>query len=132
MNFYDFKKYVYWLGEYVPLDMQEEAINALYHCDDKYIKYIIDTDNVATWSNGLKVVSKIGYPRNKSAIKSLLYLFQDVNWPTTSTAVDVIKEIYTNSPQTVIDAMNEISDIAKNDEDWLFGLDWLRQKLTGM
>lgn len=129
MDYYDFRKYVYWLGEYIPIDMQKQAINELYNCDDKYIDCIIDINNTATWTNGLKVIAKIGYPRNKTAIKSILYLFQDVNWSTTQLAVETVGEIYKNEPEIVINAINEIINIAKDDEDWLFGIDWLQKKL---
>ena len=35
MNYNDFNKYVYWLGKYIPQNMQEEAMKELCNCDEK-------------------------------------------------------------------------------------------------
>lgn len=131
MDYNEFHKYVYWLGRYIPQNMQREAMNKLQNCEEEYVAYIIDTSNSATWENGLKVIDSIGFPKNKTAIKSLLYLFQDINWITTQVAYKVVKEIYDHTPQAVVTALNSVIRIARRNEDetWLYGLSWLKENL---
>lgn len=130
MDYYEYKKYVYWLGELIPENMQKEAMQQLYYVDEQYIPYIIDIYNSATWSNGLKVIKKIGYPKNRKAINSILYLFQDINWKTTQMAVDTVKEIYSKEPAFVIEAIDNTISKHRDDEMWVEGLQWLKEKLN--
>lgn len=119
MDYYEYKKYVYWLGELIPENMQKKAMQQLYYVDEQYIPYIIDIYNSATWSNGLKVINRIGYPKNRKAINSILYLFQDINWKTTQMAVDTVKEIYSKEPDFVIEAIDYTISKHRNDEMWV-------------
>ena len=132
MDYNEFKKYVYWLGKFIPESMQKEAIEYLEMCDDEYIPYIIDIYNGHTWDNALKVVNKIGYPKNKEAIESILWLFQDVNWSTTELALDTVKKIYDNEPNLVIKEIEKVNQLAEknNDELWSEGLLWLKRRLN--
>ena len=101
-----------------------------HYVDKQYIPYIIDIYNSATWSNGLKVINRIGYPKNRKAINSILYLFQDINWKTTQMAVDTVKEIYSKEPDFVIEAIDNTIFKHRDDEMWVEGLQWLKEKLN--
>ena len=129
MDYNDFNKYVYWLGKCIPQNMQEEAMKELCNCDEKYVKYIIDINNAHTWENALKVICKIGYPKNRTAMSAILYLFQDINWKTTEQAIKLVEDIYLHEPQMVLQAIDDATKTAANDDDWLFGLECLRRKL---
>ena len=128
----DFHKYVYWLGESIPRNMQEEAISFLLKCPENYVEFIIDTFNPYTWKNAVEIIKKIGYPKNRTAIKNIMYLLQDINWECSKTAVDIITEIYYHEHDLVIDALEKTATIADkhNDKEWLFGLSYLKEILS--
>lgn len=128
----EFNKYVYWLGNYIPKHMQQEAREfLLHHCKEEYIKYIIKTKNSYTWDNAIEILKEIGYPRNKNAAENIMHLFQDINWPCADVAYSVIEEIYTHEPRIVIDAIETTVEIANkyDDTSWLYGLSLVKEKL---
>ena len=132
MTHKDFRKYVYWLAECIPEYMRNEAIEKLMNCDEEYVPYIISGYNTETWKYGLKIVHDMGYPKNKKAIESVLYLFKDINWTTTPLALETVKEIYRNDSDIVKKAIENTTGkaIKENDEEWLYGLNWLKEKLS--
>lgn len=128
----EFHKYVYWLGDSIPVHMQDEAYNYFINdCKDEYIPHIICPQNPFTWNNAINIIKKFGYPKNKLAIDGIMYLFQDINWKFSQTALFVTKEIYSNDPDIVIEAIEKAARLAdiSNDIEWLYGLSWLKEKL---
>ena len=128
----DFRKYVYWLGDAVPNNMQAEAIDFLLKCPDNYVEYIIDTANPYTWKNAAEIIKKIGYPRNRMASKNIMYLFQDINWECSKTALDILNEIYIHESCLVKEILENVVKIAEkhDDKEWLFGLSYVKEALS--
>lgn len=89
------------------VNIQKDSINRLseYIEDDK-VSELITCYNKPCWHNGVLILKKIGYPRNKKAIPQLIWLFQDMNWPGVDMAIEILKSI-------------EIKDVIPHIEDAL-------------
>ena len=128
----NFNKYLYWLGCYIPKEMQEEAYNFFVdECRENDIQYIICKANPHTWDNAICVLRDIGYPKNKSAVQNIMYLFRDINWECAQVGLSVIKDVYAFEPTIVVKAIEKAAKIADKDgnDEWLFGLSWLKECL---
>lgn len=132
MDYYEkFCKYRYWLGIFIPADMRKEAEAFLTDCKDEYIPYIIDKGNMYNWENAIKVVEKIGYPTNRQALSSVMYLLMDVNWSYVQNAINIIEKVYKYEPEYVVQIMEEtiLTAERKNDTSWLYGISYVKERL---
>jgi len=77
----------------LPEDTQLNAIQKLLEIEPENCNLLLNPMLKATWENATLVIEKIGYPRNKAAIPSLLELFQDLNWPGVEKAFTILSQV---------------------------------------
>jgi hypothetical protein len=81
----------FWLE--IPMSEQEAAIeNLVAVIDTDDCDLVILAGNKGTWINTVKALKIIGYPKNKKALPSLIYLLRDLNWPGAEEGMDILKE----------------------------------------
>lgn len=105
----------------MPQEVQLSVIRELTTIDDEYTPLLIQDTEKHCWENAVKVLNKIGYPRNRLAIPCLIELMQDMNWPGVPTAIEILKSI----DKSVIVPHIEASLIkAAEDDDrmWIGGI----------
>ena len=76
-----FLKYRYWLGKYIPKNMQDEAKEYFMTCEEEMLPHILDYDNATNWDCAITILYDIGYPKNKKAVGSVMYVLRDINLP---------------------------------------------------
>lgn len=82
---------------------------------------IIQVDLKCTWENAVSVLKKMGYPRNKKALPKLIWLLQDINWPGSMQAVEIIKGF--DKSEIIIPVINAVKEACKEkDYMWIGGL----------
>lgn len=64
IDYKEFEKYKYWLGESIPIEMQQESVKYFLSCDEELVPHILSVGNVFNWNNALKVIEMIGYIKN--------------------------------------------------------------------
>jgi len=75
----------------------------------------------STWHNAVNVVEALGYPKNKKAMPSLIFLLQDTNWPGASQGMSILSKIDRSELIALLEVA--IKDAYKgNDFDWLAGI----------
>lgn len=77
----------------MPEDKQLNAIQKLSELEPEKCHLLINPMLKSTWENATLVIEKIGYPRNKAAIPSLIWLFQDLNWPGVDRAFSILTRV---------------------------------------
>lgn len=77
----------------LPEDKQLNAIQKLLEIEPEKCHLLLNHMLKSTWENATLVIEKIGYPRNKTAIPSLLWLLQDLNWPGVDKAFTILTRI---------------------------------------
>lgn len=120
----EFDKYKYWLGKYIPENMQNEAMEYFMTCDEDLLPYILSYDNAINWDCAIKVLNRMGYPKNKKAIGSVMCVLRDINLPIADTAFQILVDNYNHDSKNVVQEMEKIIIKAQhiNDPDWLWGL----------
>lgn len=110
-----------------PKEEQNKAINQLSIVDEQYFPLLFNKNLKATWENVVIVIEKIGIPKNEFFIPELLWLLQDVNWPGSMHAIDVLLK---QSKDIVIPKLEQTIKEAYQQEDymWLGGLKLLVEK----
>lgn len=104
-----------------PQEIQLNALEKLQSIDDEYTPYLIPEEGKYCWENAVKVLYKIGYPRNRLAIPRLIWLLQDFNWPGVSSAIELLQKIDKNIILPYIeDAL--IKAHAQEDYMWIGGI----------
>lgn len=103
------------------LKVQENALNVLSRLDKADLSLIFDKKKKYIWLNYVKLVDRVGYPKNKELLHNLIWLLKDINWPGSYQAIDVLKKI---KKEEVITLIENAIQLAYNDEDtmWLGGL----------
>ena len=85
---------------------------------DEEICSLISQGNKSTWQKTVNLYNILGYPRWKKAIPSLLELQQDLNWPGTIEARELLSAIDFNEyKQAYTEAVTEA--VNTNDGEWL-------------
>jgi len=81
-----------------------------------------------SWENYCKIVEKIGYPQNHSAIPALFLLLQDLNWPGSENALLILSSI---GKDILITDIEKFIKEAFNSSDfmWLGGLKILTTRI---
>ena len=72
---------------------QNAAIEQLIHIDSCYFPLLINWSKKSTWENSVKVIIKIGYPRNKALIPQLIAFLRDPNWPGSTDAIITLQNL---------------------------------------
>lgn len=76
-----------------PKEVQLSALEKLEAIGDEETRYLIQGDGKYCWENAVKVLHKIGYPRNRLAIPRLIWLLKDMNWPGVISAIETLQRI---------------------------------------
>lgn len=110
-----------------PKEEQNKAIDQLSVVDEQYFEQLFDKNKKETWENIVLVIDKIGVPKNEFFIPELLWLLQDVNWPGSMHAIDVLLK---QNKDIVIPQLEQRIKEAYQQEDymWLGGLKMLIEK----
>ena len=110
-----------------PKEEQQKAINQLSVVDERYFGLLFNKNLKETWENVVVVIEKIGCPKNEFFIPELLWLLQDVNWPGSMHAIDVLLK---QNKDIVIPKLEQTIKEAYQQEDymWLGGLKLLVEK----
>ena len=121
MNEVDIKRFVSELDWSLPRTVQKQAIDALSATDKKYYPLILDKTRKSTWENSVAVIETIGYPKNKTLLRFLVWLLQDVNWPG---AAEAIRYLSSLSRDVVIPLAKEALYTADKNDDfmWIGGI----------
>ena len=111
-----------------PRQVQEKAIFLLSQIDEKYFRYIFHRTRKGTWENAMRVIDKIGCPRNEFFIPLLIEHLKDINWPGTTDAIQLLLTM--NNEKVIAELENAIEMAYKNkDFMWIGGLNCLYQKM---
>ena len=110
-----------------PKEEQQKAINQLSVVDERYFGLLFNKNLKETWENVVVVIEKIGCPKNEFFIPKLLWLLQDVNWPGSMHAIDILLK---QNKDVVIPKLEQTIKEAYQQEDymWLGGLKLLVEK----
>lgn len=110
-----------------PKEEQNKAIVQLSVVDEQYFELLFDKNQKETWGNIVLVIERIGVPKNEFFIPELLWLLQDVNWPGSMHAIDVLLK---QNKDVVIPKLEQTIKEAYQQEDymWLGGLKLLVEK----
>lgn len=76
-----------------PQSMREEALTKLIGITDEDISLLIQDTGKAYWHRAVTVIDKLGSPRNHVAIPRLIWLLQDLNWPGSQRAFEILEKI---------------------------------------
>ena len=128
MNTNDILKYVHELDWNCPNDIQRKAINFLSEIDEEYVGLIFHKQLKSTWENAVKVIGKIGFPKNKSVLSDLVWLLQDVNWPGVKQAMEILSSI----EKTILIPIIEnalLSAESTSDTMWISGINLFVKKV---
>jgi hypothetical protein len=110
--------YIYNLNWQLPKETQDEAIEILSGISPDKAHMLIPKYGKSCWENGVRIVNKMGYPRNKKALPKLAFLLQDRNWPGALDAIEVFRHLGKNISVPYIE--NECEAAIKcEDDDWL-------------
>lgn len=106
---------------------QNKAVDELSDMEEKYFALLFNRNMKETWENAVLVIDKIGVPKNEFFTPELLWLLQDVNWPGSMHAIDVLLK---QNKDVVIPKLEQIIKEAYQQEDymWLGGLKMLVKK----
>jgi len=104
-----------------PEYVQQKAINNLSEIEVSMLPLCFLELPKSTWSNFIKIIKKIGFPKAQIFIPELLKLLQDINWPGAYEAIEIISlsELKATIP-LVENAVSEAYE--KEDFMWLGGL----------
>lgn len=108
-------------------ETQESAISAIQKLDDSVLPAIFGMTAKPQWQNYVEAVRRIGFPRNRDMLPSLLILLQDLNWPGAEQALQILMQ----SERSVLlpllaGAIRQA--YADHDFEWLGGLRLLVQR----
>lgn len=89
--------------------------------DKRYLELFVE--NLIFCANNDKIVEKI--------LPQLFELLQDVNWPGSMKAINFIKDV---NPDIYVDELNKTlkKAIEIEDEDWIFGINYLIDKVESL
>ncbi len=127
MNKDDAVKYVRELDWSYPIETQDKAMDFLSKADDEYIGLIFDKKLKSTWENAVKVIKKIGFPKNKPLLSELVWLLQDINWPGAAGAMEILSSTEKTAVIPIIEEALLKAD-AKNDSMWIGGINLVVKK----
>ncbi len=127
MNKDDIIKYVHELDWSYPAEIQNKAIDFLSEADEEYICFIFDKKLKSTWENAVKVIKKIGFPKNEPLLPDLVELLQDVNWPGAEGAMEILSSVEKTIVIPIIERALLAAD-AENDLMWIGGINLLVKK----
>lgn len=127
MNEIEIKDLVSKLSWECPKEEQSKAVDQLSVVDEQYFGLLFNKNLKETWENIVLVIEKIGVPKNEFFIPELLWLLQDVNWPGSMQAIDVLLK---QNKDIVIPKLEQTIKEAYQQEDnmWLGGLKLLVEK----
>lgn len=110
-----------------PKEEQSKAIEQLSVVDEQYFDLLFNRKMKETWENVVCVIEKIGFPKNEFFVPELLWLLQDVNWPGSMHAIDILLK---QNKDVVIPKLEQTIKEAYQQEDymWLGGLKLLVEK----
>lgn len=109
------------------LEEQNKAIDKLSDIEEKYYELLFNRKMKETWENAVFVIDKIGVPKNEFFIPELLWLLQDVNWPGSTHAIDVL--LKQNTDIVIPQLEKKIKEAyQQGDYMWLGGLKLLVEK----
>lgn len=115
----------------LPLNRQIEAIDSIilmFNQDNIDLYELFEKLGKNSWLNYCQIVKQISYPQNKSAIPALLFLLQDLNWPGSAEAMEILLSIQKEALIPYI--QNSIKEAySDNDFMWLGGLKILVNRL---
>ena len=100
---------------------QSISVEALAKMEEINYSLLFDWERKDKWENTIKVVEKIGTPKNTFFIPDLLKLMQDINWPGAWQAVEVLAKM---ENKTLLPALCATIRDAYQEGDtlWLGGL----------
>ncbi|MBP3951887.1 hypothetical protein J7W16_12170 [Bacillus sp. YZJH907-2] len=110
--------YVYNLNWSLPKEAQEESILILSQLPEEKVDRVLPKYGKECWQNGVLVIKKIGYPRNKKALPKLARLLQDRNWPGALEAIEVFRSMGREISVPYIEKECEEA-LRCHDADWL-------------
>lgn len=113
------------------LEKRKEALYKLVRINDEEIPFLIQDTGKPYWQEAVTVINEIGSPRNYIAIPRLIWLLQDLNWPGTQGALDIMERIDKKVLMPYIEeALSEAS--YEEDYEWVAGIKELvtRKALT--
>ena len=110
--------YVYNLNWLLPRETQDEAIEILSRISPEKLDMLIPKYGKSCWENGVYILKKMGYPRNKKALPKLAGLLQDRNWPGALEAIELFRLLGKEISVPYIEKECEEA-IQCNDVDWL-------------
>ena len=121
MNEKDIKQKIRELDFKLPMTVQQNAVDCLMKTEDKYLNLLFDTKLKCTWENSVKIIDKIGFPRNEVLLPKLIWLLQDINWPGALMAAEILKSI---EKRTLVPLVEKAIIQAYEYEDymWIGGL----------
>ena len=127
MNEIEIKDLVSKLSWKYPKEEQNKAIDQLSVVDEQYFCLLFDKNLKETWENVVFVIEKIGFPKNEFFVPELLWLLQDVNWPGSMHAIDILLK---QNKDVVIPKLEQTIKEVYQQEDymWLGGLKLLVEK----
>ena len=117
----EIEKYVSELDWNCSIDQQNEAIRFLSETDEKYYTLFFDKTKKSTWENAVKVVAKIGFPRNEPFLKNMVWLLRDVNWPGATQALEILSSVEKAKVLPIIEEALLLAD-AEDDFMWVAGI----------
>ncbi len=120
-------KYVHELDWSYPTEIQSRAVNFLSKVDEEYIVLIFDKKLKSTWENAVKVIRRIGFPKNKPVLSGLVWLLQDVNWPGAMESMEILSSIEKTAVIPIIEEALLKAD-AEHDTMWIGGINLLVEK----
>jgi hypothetical protein len=105
----------------LPKEIQQNAMDQLIKIDPNKCDLLMQEMMKPTWHNSTLVIKEIGYPLNKKAIPTLLFLLQDLNWPGVKTAFEILQAV---DKSYLVPLLEQNIEEAFNEEDymWLGGI----------
>ena len=121
MNVEEIRKVVEKLNWRLPDEVQQDAYDVLLKADIDDTSLFIQSDMKYTWYNAVKLLSEIGYPKNKAALPRLIWLLSDVNWPGALEAIEILKNI---DQAELIPLIRQALEAANDEKDtmWIGGI----------
>ncbi|WP_186579743.1 hypothetical protein [Aquibacillus kalidii] len=110
--------YVYNLNWLLPEEVQEESIRVLSEISPDKVDLLIPKYGKECWANGVYILNKIGYPKNKKALTKLAQLLQDRNWPGALETIELFRGLGKEISTPYIEIECEKA-LQCNDADWL-------------
>ena len=117
MNEIEIKDLVSKLSWEYPKEKQNKAIDQLSVVDEQYFYLLFNKNLKETWENIVLVIEKIGFPKNEFFIPELLWLLQDVNWPGSMHAIDILLK---QNKDVVIPKLEHTIKEAYQQEDYMW------------